>query len=324
MVDKNLTEKSKRTKQWEIARKASGERAISFGDIQGHIWEPGSSNFSQSGVPNIVLYVDPYWIEFLVHSFDFVDPFWIDIQTNAGRFFSLFRYLLEDVALVPGLLNNIGLQSQQDLYLLLSRFIFFYNLDDKLETFLNHSPVFPNAFLVGGPADIFVIELTDQLQKLKVEPVLLHYFSHMKVLQGFELRMTTSTRLKACLYSFTSPGGPMYPTRAVRHAAWNVLDFLFPVSCIFFQISSLNPGIWSFSNKQFRRKISTSSDKLVLPFTLPVVLAIFLLELYSLLCECSILFSNRFDIFELGENLETEESMNIETAMGILSRRFVK
>jgi hypothetical protein len=32
------------------------------------------------------------------------------------------------------------------------------------------------------------------------------------------------------IYSFTSPGGPAYPTRAVRHAAWNTLDFLFPVS----------------------------------------------------------------------------------------------
>lgn len=99
---------------------------------------------------------------------------------------------------------------------------------DKLETFLKQFPVFPNAFLVGGPADIFSIELTDQvivesflgsrstlmgfivialeelidtidglsfvvvwylyfssqLQKLKVEPVLLHYLSSMKVLEG--------------------------------------------------------------------------------------------------------------------------------------------
>ncbi|KAM0970566.1 hypothetical protein ACFX15_018016 [Malus domestica] len=41
--------------------------------------------------------------------------------------------------------------------------------------------------------------------------------------------MATSTRLKACLYSFTSPGGPMYPTRAVHHAAWDELDLPFPV-----------------------------------------------------------------------------------------------
>ncbi|XP_058109758.1 uncharacterized protein LOC131252968 isoform X7 [Magnolia sinica] len=128
----------------------------------------------------------------------------------------------------------------------------FYFPVDKLETFLKQFPVFPNSFLVGGPADIFVIELTDQLQKLKVEPVLLHYLLQMRALQGLELRMTTSTRLKACLYSFTSPGGPMYPTRAVRHAAWDALDFLFPVGqyprhliSLFFRL--LYPWYWPSS-----------------------------------------------------------------------------
>ncbi|KAL5710938.1 hypothetical protein ACHQM5_021443 [Ranunculus cassubicifolius] len=178
--------------------------------------------------------------------------FWIDIQTNTRRFFSLFRYLLEDVALVPTRLSKITTQAQRDLYLLLSRFILFYNLVDQLDSFLNHFPPFPNAFLLGSPADIFVIELTDQLQKLKVEPVLLHYLSQVGVLQGFELRMTTSTRLKACLYSFTSPGGPMYPTRNVRHAAWEALDFLFPVGryprhliSLFFRL--LYPWYWPSS-----------------------------------------------------------------------------
>lgn len=149
-------------------------------------------------------------------------------------------------------LNKIPVQVQRDLYLLLSRFIFFYNSADKLESFLKGCPTFPNAFLVGGPADIFVIELADQLQKLKVEPVLLHYFSQIKVLRGMELRMATSTRLKTCLYSFTSPGGPMYPTRAVRHEAWDALDFLFPVGryprhliSLFFRL--LYPWYWPSS-----------------------------------------------------------------------------
>ncbi|XP_050899269.1 uncharacterized protein LOC127106030 isoform X12 [Lathyrus oleraceus] len=155
--------------------------------------------------------------------------FWIDIQTNTKRFQSIFRYLLDDVALHHSRLNKIPLQAQRDMYLLLSRFILFYNSAGKIDSFLKQCPVFQTAFLVGSPADIFVNELTDQLQKLKVEPVLLHYLSEIKVLQGVELRMTTSTRLKTCLYSFTSPGGPMYPTRAVRHAAWEALDFLFPV-----------------------------------------------------------------------------------------------
>ncbi|KAM7522222.1 hypothetical protein LguiA_012124 [Lonicera macranthoides] len=178
--------------------------------------------------------------------------FWIDIQTNTRRFHSLFRYLLLEVAFVPEKLNKIPLQAQRELFLLLSRFILFYDLVDNLESFLRQFPSFPNALLVGGPADTFVIELSDQLQKLKVEPVLLHYLSQIKVLQGLELRMTTSTRLKTCLYSFTSPGGPMYPTRAVRHAAWDALDFLFPVGryprhviSLFFRL--LYPWYWPSS-----------------------------------------------------------------------------
>lgn len=176
----------------------------------------------------------------------------IDIQTNKRHFQSLFQYLLEEVALVPMRLNRIPVQAQRELFLLLSRFILFYNSVDKIDSFLKKFPIFPNAFLVGGPADFFVIELADQLLKLKVEPVLLHYLSQIKVLQGMELRMTTSTRLKACLYSFTSPGGPMYPTRAVRHAAWDALDLLFPVGryprhfiSLFFRL--LYPWYWPSS-----------------------------------------------------------------------------
>ncbi|KAL3750695.1 hypothetical protein ACJRO7_011748 [Eucalyptus globulus] len=178
--------------------------------------------------------------------------FWIDIQTNTRRFQTLFCYLLEEVVLEPTRLNRIAVQAQRDLYLLLSRFMFFYNSANKLKSFLKHCPAFPNAFLVGGPADVFVIELADQLQKLKVEPVLIHYLSQLKYLQGMELRMATITRLKACLYSFTSPGGPMYPTRAVRHAAWDALDLLFPVGryprhliSLFFRL--LYPWYWPSS-----------------------------------------------------------------------------
>uniref|UniRef100_A0A0E0MRE6 Uncharacterized protein n=1 Tax=Oryza rufipogon TaxID=4529 RepID=A0A0E0MRE6_ORYRU len=138
------------------------------------------------------------------------------------------NYLLEEVALVPDQLSKISVQAGRGLFLLLSRFMLFYD------------------------QDYYVIELTDQLQKLKVEPVLLHYLSRLTILQGLELRMSTSTRLKACLYSFTSPGGPTYPTRAVRHAAWNTLDLLFPVGryprhviSLFFRL--LYPWYWPSS-----------------------------------------------------------------------------
>lgn len=39
----------------------------------------------------------------------------------------------------------------------------FLSAVDKLDSFLKQIPTFPNAFLVGGPADFFVIELADQV-----------------------------------------------------------------------------------------------------------------------------------------------------------------
>ncbi|KAI5007531.1 hypothetical protein ZWY2020_051988 [Hordeum vulgare] len=97
--------------------------------------------------------------------------------------------------------------------------------DHLLTSFLEHFPTFPNSFLIGGAADYFVIELT--APEAKLEPVLVHYLSRMTILQGWELRMSTSTRLKSCLHSFTSPGGRAYPRRVVRHEAWNTLDLLY-------------------------------------------------------------------------------------------------
>jgi hypothetical protein len=38
--------------------------------------------------------------------------------------------------------------------------------DHMLSSFLEHFPNFPNSFLVGGPADYFVIELADQVARL--------------------------------------------------------------------------------------------------------------------------------------------------------------
>ena len=117
-------------------------------------------------------------------------------------------------------------------------------------------PIFKPALLLSQYLNCYCSSCC-QLQELKVEPVLLHYLSYIKVLQGtvrsthrhthihfdfrsltkittgLEIRVATSTRLKTCLYNFTSPGGPMYPTRDVRHAAWDALDFLFPCMALY-------------------------------------------------------------------------------------------
>lgn len=39
------------------------------------------------------------------------------------------------------------------------------SVGDKLGSFLRQFPDFPNAFLIGGAADIFVTELADQVRQ---------------------------------------------------------------------------------------------------------------------------------------------------------------
>lgn len=195
---------------------------------------------------------------FLRYSTAFVEGasniFWIDLQSNVRRFFSMYHYTFEEVVLDSVRLSRVPVQARQDLLLLVSRYLLYYEPADKLGEYLKNFPKTANVIL--EPADMFVTELTDQLQKVKVEPVLLHYLTSMKALKGVELRATTSTRLKTALYSFTAPGGPMYPTRPVRHAAWDTLDALFPVGrhsrhliSLFFRL--LHPYYWPVSAMNF-------------------------------------------------------------------------
>eukprot|EP00250_Pteridium_aquilinum_P003763 c1405_g1_i1 orf=142-1218(-) len=189
---------------------------------------------------------------FLRYSTAFVEGatnvFWIDVQSDTRRFFSLYHYTFEEVALKPECLRKLPIQAQRELVLLISRFFFFYEPGGRLGDLLHKCPSFISCSM-GAAEDVFVTELTDQLQKIKVEPVLIHYLQSAKTLKGLELRATTSTRLKSALYSFTAPGGPMYPTRDVRRAAWNTLDCLFPVGrnsrhliSLFFRL--LHPYYW--------------------------------------------------------------------------------
>jgi hypothetical protein len=204
--------------------------------------------------------------------------FWIDLQSNMRRFFSLYYYTLTEVVTNPERHRRIQSQDHRQLLLMLSRFFFFYEPDADLEEFLAHFPKYPNM----GPADVFVIELTDQLQKVKIEPVLLRYMVNARCLKGFDLSVATSVRLKTALYAFTSPGGPMYPTRPVRHAAWETLDVLFPVGrnsryLIALMFRLIHPYYWPYSFLNFVW-ISTIGVMRVIYF--------FMLEPWKLLFSC--------------------------------------
>ncbi|KAF2321895.1 hypothetical protein GH714_004250 [Hevea brasiliensis] len=132
--------------------------------------------------------------------------FWIDIQTNTRHFQALFQ----EVALEPKRLNKIPVQVQQslllcvlksnifalnsfgqrDLFLLLSRFLLFYNLDYKLEIFLKRFPVF-QMLLVSICFYLHVLMTLEFLKwsasKAEGGTSSIAYLSQIKVLQGMEL-----------------------------------------------------------------------------------------------------------------------------------------
>lgn len=136
----------------------------------------------------------------------------------------------------------------------------------------------------------------------------------------------------------------MYPTRAVRHAAWDALDFLFPVSFYFncsFPIaitsnyhsnilwilcpSSLShPSCTEYKIPAQVRgcgdliqlkwfvtgwAVPSASYKPVLQVALSMVLAFFLLELLDVLHKGNIVFSVRVGLLLLGEADKTKEAL---------------
>ncbi|KAG6526663.1 hypothetical protein ZIOFF_016664 [Zingiber officinale] len=247
--------------------------------------------------------------------------FWIDIQTNRKRFLSLFtvgqtllslsnyksffkikiqqyamlfsfQYLLEEVALVPERSLKISIQARRDLYLLLSRFLFFYDADDSLENFLKSFPTFPNAFLVGGPVDIFVIELTDQLQKLKVEPVLVHYLSRMSALRGSTSVIQSRVEND---YKYKTKGMPLQ-----LHFSWraNISD----ESCTTCRLGYIGSALSCGS-------ISSACYKPLLSIALSLVLAFLLLEFYYDMREDGCILLHRTTSFRSGELEKTQKNL---------------
>lgn len=192
------------------------------------------------------------------------DILWIDVQSNVRRFRPLFMFVMHDIVFSPKHLSRVPAQAQRDLVQLLCRFYFFYESGVKLGLFIHCLPTSIGNPFVGGTADVFATELTNQLHKIKVEPVLLQYLECSRALKGIELRTTTSIRLQVALYSMASPGGPLFPTRAVRQTAKLTLDHLYPVGRRFRHIISLvfrilHPAYWPGSFFNF---VKTSIESL--------------------------------------------------------------
>jgi hypothetical protein len=78
----------------------------------------------------------------------------------------------------------------------------------------------------------FVNELCRHLRGIRSEVGLLYYLAaSAAALEPLPLDVHSANRLQAVLSTCATPGGPLYPTRRVRHAAQAAMDMIFPVSC---------------------------------------------------------------------------------------------
>ncbi len=92
------------------------------------------------------------------------------------------------------------------------------------------SPGDPRA--MGVKLAAFVLQATSTVRGIRHEASLVHYLSAMACFADGELQDSLSgasaARLRACLHAFTSPGGPLFPTKRVRAVSRRTLDAVFP------------------------------------------------------------------------------------------------
>eukprot|EP01112_Ceratiomyxa_fruticulosa_P019010 TRINITY_DN6154_c0_g1_i2.p1 TRINITY_DN6154_c0_g1~~TRINITY_DN6154_c0_g1_i2.p1 ORF type:complete len:476 (-),score=54.73 TRINITY_DN6154_c0_g1_i2:139-1566(-) len=77
-------------------------------------------------------------------------------------------------------------------------------------------------------SDLFIRATISQIKLIKNENILIRYINCCTYLSSFSMSDPTRVKLQHVLYSYSSPGGPFYPPRSVRHAARWSLDQLFP------------------------------------------------------------------------------------------------
>jgi len=77
-------------------------------------------------------------------------------------------------------------------------------------------------------SDTFVGEVLHHVRLIQNEKVLIFYLSNFRLFKALHITKNTDVQMQACLYAFTSRGGPLYPTRPVRKCARMVLTDLYP------------------------------------------------------------------------------------------------
>eukprot|EP00878_Enallax_costatus_P027555 GHUV01029683.1.p1 GENE.GHUV01029683.1~~GHUV01029683.1.p1 ORF type:complete len:276 (+),score=63.20 GHUV01029683.1:807-1634(+) len=163
-----------------------------------------------------------------------------DVQSGIKKFGALFHFLSQEVVLSPNRqhLDELPAQARENVLSVVAAYIPYYHPPGEAKQVLEEFPSPYHTLAEGGHtpgegADFLVGEVTDTISRVRTEQGLLTYLQCLKSLGGAQhlrsLKAITRLRLQSELYSLTSPGGPYYAPRSVRHASLEVLDALFPM-----------------------------------------------------------------------------------------------
>ncbi|GAX79539.1 hypothetical protein CEUSTIGMA_g6980.t1 [Chlamydomonas eustigma] len=178
-----------------------------------------------------------------------------DAQAGHIRFKALYRCLLDEVLLGPGLtqLSEVPQPAKRDLMGAVVAALPFYSQPSQMPLLIGRLAsgthgIEPTSVdcaeqqqqqqqkataLLGLDVDFLISEFIDMLGKIRNEAGMLKYLSALTGLKGCvqlkALNPITSLRLQSELYALTSPGGPYYAPRSIQLAAMSTLDATYPM-----------------------------------------------------------------------------------------------
>lgn len=152
-----------------------------------------------------------------------------DVLRGETRFKPVFLYLTYEVTLSPKKVQAITEDVRKVLVRYVVQSFLFYETRQRLPNLLERLP----GVIKGINAlELFMLENSRELEQISVESALLRYLEGLEIMatlpQWNVVAKVSKARLQSTIHSLTSPGGPRYPPRSVRHAAIHTLDVLYP------------------------------------------------------------------------------------------------
>eukprot|EP00761_Pharyngomonas_kirbyi_P014019 gb/GECH01014049.1/.p1 GENE.gb/GECH01014049.1/~~gb/GECH01014049.1/.p1 ORF type:complete len:400 (+),score=32.26 gb/GECH01014049.1/:1-1200(+) len=150
-----------------------------------------------------------------------------DLESRRLVFFQLYFFVKEDVVCYVCNTGEWTLSSEtlEDLAGLVAKYHLYY---DAGESCVGLARRIEPAVQSGRVGDVFYREALLLLNNVQSESSLLLILEACSHLRALDVSPKYQSRLQSALYEFSTPGGPRYPSRPVRHKAAAVLDSLFP------------------------------------------------------------------------------------------------